>query len=47
MIKKRIDTIVPGMAVGRTVYGDNYEIFLKKGVKLTQPYIDLLKKGGF
>ena len=37
----------PGMAVGMTVYGDNYEILLKKGVKLTQPYIDLLKKGGF
>ena len=47
MIKKRIDTIVPGMAVGMTVYGDNYEILLKKGVKLTQPYIDLLKKRGF
>lgn len=47
MIKKRVNEVTQGMILGKTIYGDNYEILLKKGVKLTSTYIDILKKRGF
>jgi len=35
------------MVLARTIYGDNYEILLKKGVKLTEDYINRLKAKGY
>jgi len=47
MIKKHIKNIKPGMVLGKTIYGNNYEILLKKGVELTQAYIKRLEKMGY
>ncbi|MBE7447072.1 MAG: HD-GYP domain-containing protein [Planctomycetia bacterium] len=37
----------PGMILGKTIYGYNYEVLLNKGVALTNAYINLLKNRGF
>lgn len=47
MIKKHIDQVTPGMILAKTIYGDNYEVLLKKGVELTQDYIMRLKAKGY
>ncbi|MBM4056006.1 MAG: HD domain-containing protein [Planctomycetes bacterium] len=47
MIKKHINSVTPGMVLGKPIYGENYEILLKKGVELTQGYIERLKARGY
>lgn len=47
MIKKHINSVSPGMVLGKPIYGENYEVLLKKGVELSQGYIDRLKARGY
>lgn len=47
MVKKRLKDIKPGMILGKTIYGKNYEVLLKKGVELTEDLIDRLTKRGY
>lgn len=47
MRRINIDIAEPGMVLGKTVYGYNYEVLLNKGVVLTNAYIKLLKNRGF
>jgi len=37
----------PGMVLGKTIHGYNYEVLLSKGVILTEDYINKLKRKGF
>ncbi|WP_157820527.1 hypothetical protein [Candidatus Kuenenia stuttgartiensis] len=46
MIRKHVNNITPGMALGKTIYGDNYAILLKKGIAITQDHILSLKRRG-
>jgi HD-GYP domain-containing protein (c-di-GMP phosphodiesterase class II) len=47
MIKKWLTDVKPGMILGKTIFGKNYEVLLKKGVVLTKGYIDLLTRRGY
>ncbi|MDG6026602.1 MAG: HD domain-containing protein [Candidatus Brocadia sp.] len=47
MRRIKINSVVPGMVLGKTIYGYNYEVLLNKGVTLTSAYINLLKNRGF
>lgn len=47
MIIKRIEDVKPGTVLGKTIYGENYEELLKKGVALTEDHINRLKKRGY
>ena len=42
-----IQNVTPGMALGKVLYGDNYEVLLNRGVVLTEDYINRLKNRGF
>ncbi|MBM4056283.1 MAG: HD domain-containing protein [Planctomycetes bacterium] len=46
MIRRHINNVTPGMMLGKTIYGDNYEVLLKKGIELTHDHILGLKKRG-
>ncbi|OQY98697.1 MAG: hypothetical protein B6D35_11295 [Candidatus Brocadia sp. UTAMX2] len=47
MRRININSAEPGMVLGNTIYGYNYEVLLNKGVVLTNTYITLLKNRGF
>ena len=47
MRRMHIDSLTPGMVLGKALYGDNYEILLNKGVVITEGYITRLKNRGF
>lgn len=47
MRRINIDNAEPGMVLGKTIYGYNYEVLLNRGVVLTDAYIKLLKNRGF
>lgn len=47
MRKIHINYAVPGMKLGKTIYGDNYEVLLKKGVEISEGYIIRLKNKGY
>ncbi len=38
---------MPGMVLGKAIYGDNYEVLLNRGVVLNESYIKRLKDKGF
>ena len=42
-----IDKTEPGMVLGKTIYSDNFDILLNKGVVLTKDYIIRLKTRGY
>lgn len=42
-----IDKIEPGMVLGKSIYSDNYDTLLNKGVVLTKDYIIRLKTRGY
>ncbi len=41
-----IDKVEPGMVLGKSIYRDNYDILLNRGVTLTSDYITRLKARG-
>ena len=47
MRRINIDRVKPGMVLGKTIYGYNYEMLLNKGVVITENYITQLKNKGF
>ena len=47
MRRINIDRVKPGMVLGKTIYGYNYEMLLNKGVIITENYITQLKNKGF
>lgn len=47
MRRIKINNAEPGMVLGKTIYGYNYEVLLNRGVVLTNAYIKLLKNRGF
>ncbi|MCR4319995.1 MAG: HD-GYP domain-containing protein [Candidatus Brocadiaceae bacterium] len=47
MRRMHIQNVEPGMMLGKTLYGDNYEVLLNTGVVLTEDYINRLKNRGF
>lgn len=47
MTRKQIHEVKPGMVLGKTIYGENYEVLLKKGVTLTIDHIRRLEKRGY
>lgn len=47
MRRIHLDNTKPGMILGKTIYGYNYEVLLNRGVTLTDAYIKLLKNRGF
>lgn len=47
MVIKSIKNIQPGMILGKTIYGDNYEVLLNQGVALTLDHIRRLEKRGY
>jgi len=47
MRRMHIQNVEPGMMLGKSLYGNNYEILLNKGVVLTEDYINRLKNRGF
>src|SRR3989304_981185 len=47
MRRINIDRVKPGMVLGKTIYGYNYEMLLNKGVIITEYYITQLKNKGF
>lgn len=47
MRRININNVEPGMILGKTIYGYNYEVLLNRGVVLTDAYIKLLKNRGF
>lgn len=42
-----IDKTEPGMVLGKTIYSDNFDILLNKGVVLTKDYVIRLKTRGY
>lgn len=44
---KAIDDVRPGSYLGQTIFSEKGSILLRKGIKLTQNYIDRLKKQGY
>lgn len=42
-----IDDVRPGTYLGQTIYNEHGSILLRKGVKLTENYIDILRKRGY
>ena len=47
MRRININKAEPGVVLGKTIYGYNYEVLLNKGVVLTKAYINILKNRGF
>ncbi|MBM4065092.1 MAG: HD-GYP domain-containing protein [Planctomycetes bacterium] len=47
MRRINIDRVKPGMVLGKTIYGYNYEMLLNKGVIITENHITRLKNKGF
>ncbi|MDN3513947.1 MAG: HD-GYP domain-containing protein [Candidatus Brocadia sp.] len=47
MRRINIDNAEPGIVLGKTIYGSNYEILLRRGVVLTKTHINQLKNRGF
>ncbi|AEA33694.1 HD-GYP domain-containing protein [Hippea maritima] len=47
MYRLSVDSLKPGMVLGRAIISDNGTVLLNRGVKLTQFYIDQLKKLGY
>jgi len=47
MRRAHIDKVTPGSKLGKTIYGDNYEVLLKQGVTLGEGYIKQLINRGF
>src|SRR3972149_5739972 len=47
MRRINIDRVKPGMVLGKTIYGYNYEMLLNKGVIITENHIIQLKNKGF
>jgi len=42
-----IEKLTPGMVLGKAVYGDNYQVLLKRGVVIVEGHINALKRRGF
>ncbi|WP_025209775.1 HD-GYP domain-containing protein [Hippea sp. KM1] len=47
MYRLSVDSLKPGMVLGRAIISDSGTVLLNRGVKLTQFYIDQLKKLGY
>ncbi|MDR4506766.1 MAG: HD domain-containing protein [Candidatus Brocadiaceae bacterium] len=46
MRRKHLKNVTPGMVLGKTIYGDKYEVLLRQGVLLTARHIEALEKRG-
>ncbi len=47
MRRMHVYNAMPGMVLGKAIYGDNYEVLLNRGVVLNESYIKRLKDKGF